>query len=245
MRLILLGPPGAGKGTQSQKLVEKYGIVQLSTGDMLRAAVKAGTPLGHKVADMMAAGQLCPDDIVIAIIADRIGQPDAKNGFILDGFPRTVPQAEALDRLLEAKGSHLDAVVELKVNEDVLLQRIDARIADMLARGETLRPDDNHDVLAQRLKHFRAQTAPLIAYYSGKGLLKSVDGMALIPDVTAAIDKVLKATAHAAGNDQAKAEGLATTVKSVRKTRVKAQGAKSGAAKEQARPGAKRGSKAN
>jgi adenylate kinase len=245
MRLILLGPPGAGKGTQSQKLVEKYGIVQLSTGDMLRAAVKAGTPLGHKVADMMAAGQLCPDEIVIAIIADRIEQRDAKNGFILDGFPRTVPQAEALDRLLDAKGSHLDAVIELKVNEDVLLQRIDARIADMLARGETLRPDDNHDVLAQRLKHFRAQTAPLIAYYSGKGLLKSVDGMAPIPEVTAAIDKVLKAAAHGAGNDPAKAGGLATTVKSVRKTKVKAQGAKSGAAKEQARPRAKRGSKAN
>ena len=119
MRLILLGPPGAGKGTQSQKLVEKYGIVQLSTGDMLRAAVKAGTPIGHKVADLMAAGQLCPDDIVIAIIADRIEQRDAKNGFILDGFPRTVPQAEALDRLLDAKGPHLDAVIELKVHDAV------------------------------------------------------------------------------------------------------------------------------
>jgi adenylate kinase len=241
MRLILLGPPGAGKGTQSQRLVERYGIVQLSTGDMLRAAVKAGTPIGHKVGDLMAAGQLCPDDIVIAIIADRIAQPDAKNGFILDGFPRTVPQAEALDRLLQAKGPHLDAVIELKVNEDVLLQRIDARIAEMLSRGETLRPDDNHEVLAQRLKHFRTQTAPLIAYYAGKGMLKSVDGMAPIPQVSAAIEKLLTEAAHGTGNEPAKVEGLA---KPVRKTRgAKTPGAKSGAVKEQARPRAKRGSK--
>jgi adenylate kinase len=190
----------------------------------------------------MAAGQLCPDEIVIAIISERIEQRDAKNGFILDGFPRTVPQAEALDRLLDSKGPHLDAVIELKVDEDVLLQRIDARIAEMRARGETLRPDDNHDVLAQRLKHFRAQTAPLIAYYSAKGLLKTVDGMAPIPEVAAAIEKVLRDATHGGGKDPAKAESL----KQVRKPRgVKASGAKSGAVKEQARPRAKRGSKAH
>src|SRR5215469_7822159 len=127
MRLILLGPPGCGKGTQSQKLVEKYGIVQLSTGDMLRAAVKAGTPVGLKAKDIMDRGELCPDEVVVAIVAERIDQPDAKNGFILDGFPRTVPQAEALDRMLNAKGTKLDGVIELKVDEDSLLKRIENR----------------------------------------------------------------------------------------------------------------------
>ena len=191
MRLILLGPPGAGKGTQSQGLVEKFGIVQLSTGDMLRAAVKAGTPVGQKAKDIMARGELVPDDVVVAIVDERIDQPDAKNGFILDGFPRTVPQAEALDRMLSAKGTRLDAVIELRVVEDTLLKRIESRVAQSQARGEALRPDDNPDVLAQRLKAYRAQTSPLVAYYREKGVLKSVDGMAPIPAVAAAIEKLL------------------------------------------------------
>jgi len=191
MRLILLGPPGAGKGTQSQKLVEKYGIVQLSTGDMLRAAVKAGTPVGLKAKGIMDRGELCPDELVVAIVADRIDQPDAREGFILDGFPRTVPQAEALDRILKAKGATLDGVIELQVDEDSLLRRIESRIAETKARGEPLRADDNPDVLAQRLKAYREQTAPLIAYYKDRGVLKSVDGMAPIAAVTAAIEGLL------------------------------------------------------
>jgi adenylate kinase len=193
MRLILLGPPGAGKGTQSQRLTEKFGIVQLSTGEMLRAAVKAGTTLGRQVKDIIARGELVPDDIVVKIIADRIDQPDAKNGFVLDGFPRTVAQAEALDRLLEAKGTQLDGVVELKVDEDSLLRRIETRVAESKARGEALRPDDNPDVLVQRLKAYRAQTAPLVAYYRAKNMLKTVDGMAPIPVVAAAIEQALSA----------------------------------------------------
>jgi adenylate kinase len=193
MRLILLGPPGAGKGTQSQRLVEKYGIVQLSTGDMLRAAVKAGTSVGQRAKDIMDRGELCPDEVVVAIVAERIDQPDAKNGFILDGFPRTVPQAEALDRMLNAKGTKLDGVIELKVDEDSLLKRIENRIAETKARGEPLRADDNPDVLVQRLKAYRAQTAPLVAYYKDRGMLKSVDGMAPIAAVTEAINKVLGA----------------------------------------------------
>jgi adenylate kinase len=193
MRLILLGPPGAGKGTQAQRLVEKLGIVQLSTGEMLRAAVKAGTPIGIKAKDIMARGELVPDDVVVAIVADRIEQPDAKRGFILDGFPRTVPQAEALDRMLSAKGMRLDGVVELKVDEDGLLRRIENRAAEAAARGEPLRADDNADALKTRLQAYRRQTAPLVAHYAKKGSLKTVDGMAPIPAVTAAIESALEA----------------------------------------------------
>src|SRR6201996_9302695 len=147
MRLILLGPPGCGKGTQAQRLTEKYGIVPLSTGDMLRAAVKAGTPVGLKARDIMARGELVPDDVVVQIVADRIDQPDAKNGFILDGFPRTVPQAQALDELLKKKHLKLDAVVELRVNESALLQRVETRAAEMRARGEEVRVDDTSEGL--------------------------------------------------------------------------------------------------
>jgi adenylate kinase len=192
MRLILLGPPGAGKGTQAQRLVERFGIVQLSTGDMLRAAVKAGTPVGLKAKDIMARGELVPDDVVVAIMADRIAEPDARNGFILDGFPRTVPQAEALDRMLAEKGLALDAVIELKVDESALIRRIESRIAQMQARGEALRPDDNAAALKRRLDAYRAQTAPLIGHYAAKGALRSVDGMAPIGEVRAAIMALLK-----------------------------------------------------
>ena len=188
MRLILLGPPGAGKGTQAQRLVAKHGIVQLSTGDMLRAAVAAGTPVGQQVKDIMERGDLCPDEVVVSIIADRIAQPDAKNGFVLDGFPRTVAQAEALERMLHEKGLDLDGVVELKVDEGALIRRIESRIRETLARGEPLRKDDDAEVLKTRLDAYRRQTAPLIHHYREKNLLRAVDGMAPVDEVTAAIN---------------------------------------------------------
>jgi adenylate kinase len=192
MRLVLLGPPGAGKGTQAQRLVRKYGIVHLSTGDMLRAAVAAGTPVGLVAKDIMDRGGLVPDEVVVEIIADRIAQRDAAQGFVLDGFPRTVPQAEALDRLLKERGLALDGVIELKVNENALLKRIATRVAQMTARGEVVRADDNPEVLRGRLAAYRAQTAPLTHYYGDMGLLKEVDGMAPIDDVTAAINDLVK-----------------------------------------------------
>jgi adenylate kinase len=201
MRLILLGPPGAGKGTQALRLVAKYGIVQLSTGDMLRAAVKAGTPVGRQVQEIMARGALCPDELVVGIIGQRIEEPDARNGFILDGFPRTVPQAEALDAILGKKGLDLDAVIELQVDEEALVRRIESRVAEMKARGEKLRDDDNPEVLHKRLVAYRELTAPLTAYYRKQGRLRSVNGMAPIPEVAAAIDRVLSA-APAAGRLQ-------------------------------------------
>jgi adenylate kinase len=197
MRVILLGPPGAGKGTQAQRLVDKHGIAHLSTGDMLRAAVAAGTPVGRQAKDIMERGALVPDEIVIAIIADRIEQPDARRGFILDGFPRTVPQAQALDRLLTERGLELDGVIELKVDEGILIERIETRVREMAARGEKLRSDDNPEVLKGRLAAYRAQTAPLADYYAGKGMLKSVDGMAAINEVTAAIDRLFGGRARA------------------------------------------------
>jgi adenylate kinase len=195
MRLILLGPPGAGKGTQAQHLVAKYGLLQLSTGDMLRAAVKAGTPLGREVQDIMARGALVPDEIVVEIVAQRIEQPDARKGFILDGFPRTVPQAVALDRMLAERGLSLDAVVELRVDEDALIRRIESRIAAMKAVGEAVRDDDSPQVLHRRLAAYRDQTAPLVAYYQLQGVLRSLDGMAPIAEVAAEIEKVLPGNA--------------------------------------------------
>jgi adenylate kinase len=191
MRLILLGPPGAGKGTQALRLVAKYGLVQLSTGEMLREAVKAGTPIGRQVKDIMATGGLVPDNIVVNLVGQRIEQPDARKGFILDGFPRTVPQAAALDRMLANRGLALDGVIELRVDEDALLKRIEARIAEMKARGEPLRSDDNPAVLRERLRAYRQQTAPLVTYYRQQNVLRTVNGMAPIADVTAAIDKAL------------------------------------------------------
>ena len=196
MRLILLGPPGAGKGTQAQRLVAKYGLVQLSTGEMLRAAVKAGTPIGLLAKDMMARGELVPDDLVIAIVSARIDEPDARNGFILDGFPRTMPQARALDRMLEEKGLKLDAVIDLKVDENMLLERIEKRIAETRARGETLRPDDDAEVLRRRLLAYRDQTTPLVTYYRLQSVLRQVDGMAEVRDVGRAVDDALEQAAH-------------------------------------------------
>ena len=193
MRIILLGPPGSGKGTQAQRLVQRYGIVQLSTGEMLRAAVAAGTPVGLRAKDIMASGGLVPDDVVVNIISDRIDQPDAKNGFILDGFPRTVPQAAALDDLLKHKHMKLDAVVELRVNESALVERVETRAAETRARGEEVRIDDTSEVLIKRLAAYRAQTEPLIHYYSERRKLLTVDGMMTIEAVTREIGRILAA----------------------------------------------------
>lgn len=193
MRIILLGPPGSGKGTQAQLLVQRYGIVQLSTGEMLRAAVAAGTPVGLKAKEIMASGGLVPDDVVVGIISDRIDQPDAKNGFILDGFPRTVPQAEALDELLKHKHLKLDAVIELRVNESALLNRVETRVAQMRERGEEVRLDDTPEVLTKQLASYRSQTEPLIYYYSERRKLSTIDGMMAIDEVTRAIHRQLLA----------------------------------------------------
>jgi adenylate kinase len=193
MRLILLGPPGSGKGTQAQRLVHKHGIVQLSTGEMLRAAVAAGTPVGLQAKEIMANGGLVPDEVVVGIISDRLDLPDAKKGFILDGFPRTVPQAAALDELLKKKHLKLDAVVELRVNESALLERVETRAAETRARGEEVRIDDTPEVLTKRLAQYRALTEPLIHYYSEKRKLLTVDGMMTIEHVTREINRILAA----------------------------------------------------
>ena len=241
MRLILLGPPGAGKGTQAQRLVGKHGIVQLSTGDMLRAAVAAGTPVGLKAKAIMDRGDLVPDEVVVAIIADRIGQPDAKRGFVLDGFPRTVAQAQALDKLLEERGLALDGVIELKVDEGILIRRIETRVAEMMARGEKVRADDNAEALKKRLEAYRAQTAPLSAYYAGTGQLKTVDGMAPIDDVTLAINGLLKPARAAKGakpraKTSGRRAGRARTAKSKTARGRAAKKVKASRAKAAARP---------
>ena len=216
MRLILLGPPGSGKGTQAQRLIHRYGIIQLSTGEMLRAAVAAQTPVGLRAKDLMASGGLVPDDMVIGIISDRLDQPDAAKGFILDGFPRTVPQAEALDELLKKKHMKLDAVIELRVNESALLQRVETRAEQTRARGEEVRIDDTPEVLTKRLASYRALTEPLIHYYSERRKLLTVDGMMTIEQVTREINRILAAigaveskAAHAAESTKhsAKAAG--------------------------------------
>lgn len=192
INLILLGPPGAGKGTQAKRLEEKYSLKQLSTGDMLRAEIASGTELGLKAKSIMDSGALVSDDIVIAMIANRIDQADCKNGVIFDGFPRTVAQAEALDAMLSEKGRPLSAVVELKVDEEALVKRLNNRIAETKARGEPVRGDDNEETLRKRLQVFRDQTAPILPYYDRKGMLQSVDGMAEIDVVEASLAKILQ-----------------------------------------------------
>jgi len=239
MRLILLGPPGAGKGTQAQRLIHHYGIVQLSTGEMLRAAVAAGTPVGLKAKDIMASGGLVPDEVVIGIISDRLDQPDARKGFILDGFPRTVPQAEALDRLLRSKHLKLDAVVELRVNESALLQRVESRVAEMTARGEAVRADDTPEVLSKRLASYRALTEPLIHYYSERRKLLTVDGMMAIEHVTRDIYRILAAI----GASDAKADKKASARKAPAKAPAKASAPAKKAAKA-AKKTAKKATKA-
>jgi len=187
MNVILLGPPGAGKGTQAKRLQDRHGLVQLSTGDMLRAAVASGSDLGREAKAIMDAGKLMPDDLMIEMISQRVDQPDCENGFILDGFPRTVPQADALDRLLERKGLKLHAVIELKVDEAALISRIETRAAETGGA----RSDDNVETLKRRLDVYRQQTAPILPYYADRGVLKTVDGMAPIEDVTREIEAIL------------------------------------------------------
>jgi adenylate kinase len=188
LNLVLFGPPGAGKGTQAKILQERHGWPQLSTGDMLRAAVAAGTPLGHKVEQILAAGTLVSDDIVIGIIGERYDQPDCAAGVVFDGFPRTLRQAEALDALLAERDRQIDAVIELKVEDEILLGRVECRIAVGEARA-----DDNPEVLKKRLTVYHEQTRPLLDYYAGQGKLTGIDGMASIEEVTRAIAAIIDA----------------------------------------------------
>ena len=192
MRLIFLGPPGAGKGTQAKRLTDKYGIPQLSTGDMLRAAVSAGTEIGKRAKAVMDAGGLVSDDIVNQIVSERIEAPDCAKGFILDGYPRTVPQAKALAENMHKKNVALDAVIELRVDEEALIRRIENRVAETIAAGGTVRSDDNPEAFRKRLTEYREKTAPLSQYYSEQGELVTLDGMADVDAVTAAIERVLE-----------------------------------------------------
>ena len=249
MRLILLGPPGSGKGTQAQRLVHRHGIVQLSTGEMLRAAVAAQTPVGLKAKDIMASGGLVPDEIVVGIISDRLDQPDMRKGFILDGFPRTVPQAQALDDLLKKKHIRLDAVVELRVNESALLARVETRVAEMRARGEDVRIDDTPEVLSKRLASYRSQTEPLIHYYSERRKLLTVDGMMTIEHVTREINRILAAIGAVEAKSAKKAAAKASAAKAQRpvaKAGKKAAGKASGSpAKKSAKTARKTGKPAS
>ncbi|MCK1359597.1 adenylate kinase [Bradyrhizobium sp. 199] len=236
MRIILLGPPGSGKGTQAQLLVQRYGIVQLSTGEMLRAAVAAGTPVGLKAKEIMASGALVPDEVVVGIISDRIDQPDAKNGFILDGFPRTVPQAEALDELLKRKHLKLDAVIELRVNESALLNRVETRVAQMRERGEEVRLDDTPEVLTKRLANYRNQTEPLIHYYSERRKLSTIDGMMAIDEVTRAIHRQLLALGALEPKTHARSAAKAAPAKKARASKTATRKAAKKATKTARKP---------
>ncbi|MBX9930609.1 MAG: adenylate kinase [Methylobacterium sp.] len=200
MRIILLGPPGAGKGTQSARIVERFGIPQLSTGDMLRAAVAAGTPVGLEAKSIMESGGLVTDSVVVGIVADRIEEADARSGFILDGFPRTVDQAIALDRMLSDKGLSLTTVIEFVVDESALVGRIAKRAEETAARGEPVRKDDTPEVFKTRLDAYKMQTAPLSAYYGSLGTLETVDGMKPVDQVTEDLLKILEAHAETAAS---------------------------------------------
>ncbi len=192
MNIILLGPPGAGKGTQAKILQDKFGLVLLSTGDILRAEVSAGSELGNKAKEIMDSGDLVPDDIIVDIIAGKLEQPDCANGAIFDGFPRTVDQAQALDSMLEEKGKPLNAVIQIVVDEMILVERLNTRIRQAQEAGEEVRSDDNEETLKSRLEVYRNQTAPIIPYYESEGLLFKVDGMAPIEDVSEQIEGFLK-----------------------------------------------------
>lgn len=191
MRLIFFGPPGAGKGTQAVRLEQQHGLKQLSTGDMLRAHIKAGSEVGLKAKSFMDAGNLVPDEVLVALIEECIAAPECAKGFILDGFPRTIPQAEALDAMLEKHNIPLDAVVVFEVDEAELFERVRRRAAEQLAATGQVRSDDNEDVLRNRLKVYRDQTAPILPYYKEKGLVKTIDGMQPVDVVAAKVDAAL------------------------------------------------------